>query len=384
MHRSYEQYVGGNLRGVGTCTIIGEIRRDGSDRMDGVLASSVHFDVTEPKDKVFGLLGLTSRRTHQDAKTPSDPISSTWVRPNYSTSTAAIYTEATKAAITSYNRLNVLRLPELNSDFGEVRGIVPDCPSWVPQFNAVPAIKSKGIRNFSPKGCDNSMSLVLDKSTTAEILRVQGITVTGLTSVLGIFTPDILDDISKLSDFIYNIWLSVRTDTSASGSLEMLFRIMTMQNGDLLEHTDSDHYCNLRSSFFSLLQECRTFRHGSDFSHWPEYKILLGVSSSAYIDHLRTVVLYKSFFSTRDGQVGSGPSNAQRGDEVAIIFGYGIPFLLRPRGSVWNLVGRVYLHVIMDVSRDWMIGFTDTECLNREATFESSKVLTRLAPLLSG
>lgn len=141
IHCGYERYYGKDIGGVGSCATINEIRRDGLRRADGLLASGVEFKVTEPRDKIFGLLGLISHSSQFGTSSQIEAQSALWPEPYYSTSVASIYTQATRVAIASYKRLNVLRLPELNPDFAEVTGLVPDCPSWIPQVNAPSCVK---------------------------------------------------------------------------------------------------------------------------------------------------------------------------------------------------------------------------------------------------
>ncbi|KAK2004316.1 HET domain-containing protein [Colletotrichum falcatum] len=58
---------------------------------------------------------------------------------------------------------------------------------------------------------------------------------------------------------------------------------------------------------------------------------------------VRTYSNSRRVFVTRDGRVGIGPKMMQPGDEVVILFGGRMPFIARPRGDHWLLVGSCYL-----------------------------------------
>lgn len=47
----------------------------------------------------------------------------------------------------------------------------------------------------------------------------------------------------------------------------------------------------------------------------------------------------RRIFKTQDGLAGLGPAAAQPGDYVCVLFGAIVPFVLRYRGSYWQLVG---------------------------------------------
>ncbi|KAI0412103.1 heterokaryon incompatibility protein-domain-containing protein [Xylaria grammica] len=55
----------------------------------------------------------------------------------------------------------------------------------------------------------------------------------------------------------------------------------------------------------------------------------------------------KRFFITRDGRMGIGPESMKEGDEVAILFGAKVPFLVRRLGPRYTLIGECYVAGMM-------------------------------------
>lgn len=56
------------------------------------------------------------------------------------------------------------------------------------------------------------------------------------------------------------------------------------------------------------------------------------VRGSIY-ESLRDMVVNQAFFTTANGHIGIGPPNIQVADEVWILFGGRVPFILRPNGD---------------------------------------------------
>ncbi|KAL1607978.1 Folylpolyglutamate synthetase [Paraconiothyrium brasiliense] len=72
--------------------------------------------------------------------------------------------------------------------------------------------------------------------------------------------------------------------------------------------------------------------------------------SRAYQKILRAFGKGRRFFVTQTGYLGLGPDSVEAGDEVYIISGASIPFVLRPTGGSrsYKIIGETYVHGIMD------------------------------------
>ena len=78
---------------------------------------------------------------------------------------------------------------------------------------------------------------------------------------------------------------------------------------------------------------------------------------SAMADHYTQARVYdeifglampgRRFFTTREGYIGLAPSRTTAGDLVCVIKGANVPFILRPTGEDYVLVGECYCHGIM-------------------------------------
>lgn len=56
----------------------------------------------------------------------------------------------------------------------------------------------------------------------------------------------------------------------------------------------------------------------------------------------------KIFFGTKQGWIGQGPEELQRGDVVAVLFGGPVPFILRRYDAYYRLIECCYVYGLMD------------------------------------
>lgn len=324
IHRSYErsQYCGVFVRGIMNGSIISSSKRGGRD-MDRLLMTSVHFDCSEPRDKVFGLLGLTEKFEI--------------VKPNYEEDVQSIFIHATRAAISSSQRLHTLR----SAQIGRSREGHGEVPSWVPPYAAKWREGPKSIRNFSEKGADNDSPLMWDPSSSDEVLRVKGITLSEIVAVFGPLDAEILssmDLVASLVNDMRDLVATLNPEASTSGVLYGAFT--THQANDVFghghRHVDPGH-------FETFLNDCRR----SDAT-LPSNGIIPSTSTVLF-DHLRIDALHRCFFVTKDGQAGQSSSVPAVGDVVCILFGSEVPLILRPVGGKHKLVGGAHLGDLMDV-----------------------------------
>jgi hypothetical protein len=80
--------------------------------------------------------------------------------------------------------------------------------------------------------------------------------------------------------------------------------------------------------------------------------------------------LGRRFFITKKGYFGLGPQKSEPGDRIAVLFGSGVPFVLRKCPSrsgtrAWRIIGECYVHGIMqgEVIRKWELGSAESQML---------------------
>jgi hypothetical protein len=108
-----------------------------------------------------------------------------------------------------------------------------------------------------------------------------------------------------------------------------------------------------------FLDEYRWFIHWdpsrsiNDDSPWEAKSEALYASSfhRRYLDGTTGHIL----FITREGMMGLGPEAMRPDDVVVVLHGAQVPFILRPAGGLWRLVGECYLYDFQrgKITRDW-------------------------------
>jgi hypothetical protein len=138
------------------------LKSPGKSNLLELLGMGTRSGATDPRDHIYGLLGLANCKTQVDIG----------ISPDYTKSTSLVFREAFKAAVEIENNLEVLRL----------RNYLPcsSMPSWAPDF-ARPAslyypslALTDGIHHLSACG---GRSLRYQLSSNLEVLTIQGVPV---------------------------------------------------------------------------------------------------------------------------------------------------------------------------------------------------------------
>jgi hypothetical protein len=98
-----------------------------------LMATSGKFNATDPRDKIFGLLGLAAETEHE----LSWPVA---LLPDYQRDVAQVYLEAAKFLINEYQNLAILSrtIPHLNRiTWSSTPKSTPVVDSWVPNWNVL-------------------------------------------------------------------------------------------------------------------------------------------------------------------------------------------------------------------------------------------------------
>lgn len=109
--------------------IFGKLQRDSAEvlSLGQLLYYSRYFDATDPRDKVFAILGMWDFPRHSQEKAGRISIS-----PDYKKKTATVYVEATTAAIQESRSLDILSF--VDGSTAKEYGL----PSWVPNYSQGP------------------------------------------------------------------------------------------------------------------------------------------------------------------------------------------------------------------------------------------------------
>jgi hypothetical protein len=365
---------------------------DDIPRMDllALLSFTSHLEATDPKDKLYALLGV-------------DDVRDVTVIPNYSHSVSQVYTDFAVNYIET--RLSLEILGEAGIGFTEQN---LELPSWAPDPRKL-VMKGQNLTNKINCASGNYKRVPLVDSTQS-LLSVMGF-VCDIVTIFGSSETQWVLRHEQWADIALN---SPCTHPTGISRLQAFFRTMTAdQTGygfgrpEFNDEKEQMKFLQLVKSFmiFSGITSQKYYRQSpallEKYQRWQDsvaensryvaylqlflklisdepvvktdsellepfvkstsqYGQLELQQSSAdltedeernlafqYVNHAAQATKRKTFFVTEKGYMGLGPAMIKNGDKVCILFGCQHPLLLRKIGEVSRLVGEIYVYGMM-------------------------------------
>lgn len=323
--------------------------RDYSEHSDWVevLSSYRSLASTDPRDKVYALLGLPS--FSQISKT------STSISPDYNKSKLEVYTDVVETAIRSYRNLRILSYVQYGPTLPK------DWPTWIPSWDTsldVGGLDSQ-VEGFAYRASGDVEIGSYGDGWKIEnsILTLRGISVDTVKEVGGLMTLDHFHILGVASDSSHPIirffketlnesW-GIPTDHRLEQIASLCFGLTAGLNIDHMwaisppEHTHQHladfaaYMSRLVGSTESVSDLCEVLDPDKE-GQAERYE----VPASRACDQRRLLI-------TAQGYIGIGPAAMQCGDRVCILFGDQQPVILRPQDANYQFVGEAYLYDIM-------------------------------------
>ncbi|KAL8723376.1 MAG: hypothetical protein Q9225_000292 [Loekoesia sp. 1 TL-2023] len=305
---------------------------------------------TDARDKVYGVMGMTSIAMY----------------PNYGSPVTDVYTDAARKILESEG---VLR-PEMTHILISLLCCVDheqpltDLPSWVPDWSLPRQTVSLGFHGSTQgiyqiarnmllhwKYHQDGISLIIS-AYCFDIVRSVG-------PLAGSDLKDSVVDESSTSKFFKDSLSQIadgcREYPGNSGFFEALWKTLVAGK----DHTGMQKAPDDYEAIFALLIDTITGRSPS-FADQPSPKRKLTLANLE-VHHPRIIyrqmqtaftaaVQGRRFGTTINGYMGLFPRGTRVGDLVIIFLGGHVPFILRQRemGNSYQLVGECYQHGIMD------------------------------------
>jgi hypothetical protein len=336
--------------GIGTSYIrdksLMRLRADGRlDNWNGLmqlLASTQSYLASDPKDKVFALLGF---------------LQSTRFLPDYTLTVEEVYEAVVKYSIQFTGNLAILLLNRMPK-----RLLLP---SWMPDFSLDLAEEACNIRcpmgffgadgnNWTNLGVP-SFSCTLVKDEPGH-LTVHGF-VYDTPKLLGPIWDSAIEErqasvfqlIKDYENMMYTADAEYFPDLSGKHREESFWRT-------LIWNADGDRYPAPQeySKSFRHLTTKATYNVPINVPAFkvedrPEFRVVPQGDASLYYETFLRNGFRRRFFITSKGHLGSGPADMSKDDKVCILFGAKTPIILRKEssGPRYQLIGHAYVHGIM-------------------------------------
>ena len=310
--------------------------REGSEGVNllDILVTGRETSASDPRDKVFGLVGLLD-----------DELVSGSIRPDYSKTVQQVYTDVAKHLIQTTNDLAVFCYGGLgNSQISEL-------PSWVPDWSA--ARKKDGVIDYMSKETFTDEKLFKAhhgrRHTSTIDNRLKSILCRGLT----------LDRVKSVHDVKKRIF---RDSTHQTGVSRQDFFAPLEELG-----SEPDRVYEFTKELYDIAYFRTLSTDGTPYdsrlsrtSMWEHFPFSSKATSRGplkgwgpdevwkeAVNSVRQITTGRRMFITDKGYLGLGV--AEVGDTVSILSGGSVPFVLRLNSvGHYQLVSECYVHGVMD------------------------------------
>lgn len=303
--------------------------------MSTVVASAWNCQATDPRDKIYAMLGLPNLDSDPDR-------GDLFLEPDYSRSKQQVYTAFARKVISKEQSFRLF-----NTVQHDVKAGI-SMPSWVPQWEppcAETLVPFGILVNHMPP-----LALFEDplRPWDNESLFVRGITLSTIAETSRARLPLTVgvDEGLGWSTIIWRVEEMLKSQSMelTLGQLKILCWTLTVGRGNDLWGNHINHW----DTFQTLWLEAR--RNFSERSWHLIGKLFSEDLCESYgiDDYLGSATYGRRIFVACDGTIGLGPAILEPGDIVVLLFGGFTPYVLRLVNDHYILVGECYVHGQMD------------------------------------
>jgi hypothetical protein len=303
-----------------------------------VLEALRDFNTSEMRDRVYAAVCLTDQ----------DSLNHSLLRPNYSRSIRDVFTDATEYVIRHPDPESRGSRPlDILSSVTEKRNVPDDFPSWVPRWDEKPNTKDLWITNISSLW-DASLGRT---SMNIRVTDRKGLVLEGIKLGAVSFVDHSLSrPWESEENKVKQLWDSTVSGSQGYGSQMDLAEAFaqTVTAGKSRDPLDTGagegepfHAQDLAIHIGFPTSQAERDRMG----------IPIGLQMKMFQE---TAHFQKSirdgdaFFLLSEGSIGIGHSDIREGDEVWILFGGRLPYVIRKFGDHYQFLRKCYVAGAMD------------------------------------
>ncbi|KAI5464360.1 heterokaryon incompatibility protein-domain-containing protein [Mariannaea sp. PMI_226] len=289
-----------------------------------LLAITRQFGATDPRDRIYGILGL--------ATTDADPDSGDlYIKPDYSIPTDEVYRQLAYKVLETDKSLRLLSCVQHGPEISE------KWPSWIPQWGS---IYNTALGPFHRAATSSTATRTEFRLISKNVLQVQGFHVSTVREVLPPF-PNPNGRLLPPLDMYQQ--RDVRKALSKPrGPLRFSLTLTAEQSwhGDIIE----DYTAHL-NDFAELVRKFEP-------SLASYFEGISGGNPERIFKATRSACTGRRLFIDTDDQLGLAPLATRRGDLVCFLSGGRLPFIVRQEGQFVLLIGECYLYDYLEARAD--------------------------------
>jgi hypothetical protein len=287
-----------------------------------VLDNARDFLATDPRDKVYALLSM-----HSFAE-QCRPLDADYTKP-----AIQVFRDLTENIVKNSESLNILSHVQHDKKI--------ETPSWIPRWDK--KTPTDVINTFDSEWgtrYNDYMPPSFNKEYCS--IAVIGIKFDSVVEVKKIDTERLVPlDFPHAGDDRLTFWRDEFSidHTSPSDSIRSHSMVFTVGKDSSLKRVNEKIRGASLQHFLSLVSKANP--PSSSLKSYPQ-------DVHEFVVTVNHINKGWSFFKTIQGHIGLGLDCLWIGDIVCILFGAGVPFILRPEDDHYLLVGECYVHGIMD------------------------------------
>ncbi|KAK3680251.1 hypothetical protein LTR78_000629 [Recurvomyces mirabilis] len=316
-------------------------------RFAGVPLSTLHlatdlFRASDSHDYVYSVLGLCY----------ADTLSrwSSLLEPRYTISPRDVFRDATRAAIEEAQSLQIL-VRGADSLCCSPDTILRASPSWVVSWDHSYNYDEDAVPlHFNFAAADDNHPIMYGRhSHDQDLLLLGGV---DACQVVAVSRPVSRNSAQVWSNILEIIDFCLISARPMDGNHINIREEMDIGPA-LVGGRNVGRKRTSRDAFEEMLAVRQTIQHRatpltSTLQQSPIDSDEIIGGAEAYLKDLIAMLHRRKVFVTTSGQVGIGPEDMEVNDKVVVLYGSRIPFILRPVGDEYRLVGPCYLQGIMD------------------------------------
>jgi hypothetical protein len=350
---------------------ISNIRRSRTRwRLDSLLVTtSTKFHASDQRDKIYGLLGLAAES--QDPAHIPDAL-----RPDYGLDVPQVYSKIALFFLREYKSLSVLtRTSGVAGDVSQThrKHKFEQLPSWVPNWCDFAVADRDITKMFSwlfYSNCGGATTLGFPEHYNASaglpaklfespdqlVLRLSGLKADSVVNAIQFNDEPRSTEGHARKPPILRFWkaaLPFLPERRAIDWISSCIKATTAEQHRLSGNTPEQILKDGSAYLLDLLssngyQESQlTSGDGQDVIGLL-MALSVGGKPESYASLAGNFCFNRSLVVTSNGRMGIGPEGTRPGDFIAVIFGGGVPYILRKQESGYLFVGESYIHGLMD------------------------------------
>jgi len=321
-----------------------------------LLNKSIQSRASEPRDRVYSLLALTN----EFEEAGNLPLA---LREDYQKPVGTSFRDVTRHIIFTTKSLRILTLIRYTPDWNSL-------PSWVVNFSANAAWFRISYFSWDPHSrrgqslmeisndAAGGYPVVMIDDFLPDVLGLQGLQIDTIHEICGVMNQN------EISSFSLSVWMAWKKACQRLGSryqtIEAIARAFMVTLTADWSLSDSQRISDLPLVYFwrYLLNIC------DEISTDPALRDVVAVECANIKDlisgetekgndenlsslHLDAAHERRLFFTRDLAYIGLGPKILEKDDVICVLFGGATPFILRPSGSNYRLVGECYVFELM-------------------------------------